>query len=62
MTPQTLAYKDSKYISDFGLTVETESGPLQTTGRILEPPTLKYGDWRQPKIVSYCGLDFPLIF
>ena len=56
---QTLAYETSEYMNEFGLDVQTKNGPLQTTARVINPPTLSYGAGKQPNIVSRRGLDGP---
>jgi Argonaute linker 2 domain len=40
---QVLAYGQSDYVRQFGMNVETAAGPLPTQARILQPPTLQYG-------------------
>ncbi|KAF8889797.1 argonaute-like protein [Infundibulicybe gibba] len=40
---EVLAYGQSEYIRQFGMSVDTASGPLQVKARVLNPPTLKYG-------------------
>ncbi|KAF8335043.1 argonaute-like protein [Cantharellus anzutake] len=41
---QVLSYGQSEYVRQFGLAVNTDStGPIEIAGRILPPPTLKYG-------------------
>jgi eukaryotic translation initiation factor 2C len=37
-----LAFGQSEYVRQFGMNVET-AGPLPTQARILQPPTLQYG-------------------
>lgn len=39
---QILAYGQSEYVRSFGLKVQ-ETGPLEVQARVLQPPTLKYG-------------------
>ncbi|KAL0575953.1 hypothetical protein V5O48_006023 [Marasmius crinis-equi] len=38
-----LQYGQSDYVRQFGMNVDTTSGPLKVQARILPPPTLKYG-------------------
>jgi len=38
-----LAFGQSEYVRQFGMNVETAAGPLPTQARILQPPTLQYG-------------------
>ncbi|KAG6909899.1 hypothetical protein DXG01_014713 [Tephrocybe rancida] len=46
-----LSYGQSEYVRDFGMSVETASGPLALTARVLPTPTLKYGQGsKQPTI------------
>ncbi|KAG6902071.1 hypothetical protein C0995_004769 [Termitomyces sp. Mi166 len=46
-----LSYGQSEYVRDFGMSVETASGPLSITARVLQPPNLKYGQGsKQPTI------------
>jgi hypothetical protein len=52
MSSQVLAYGQSEYVRQFGMTVDS-SGPLKVQARILRPPTLKYGPGsKQLTIVS----------
>jgi eukaryotic translation initiation factor 2C len=47
-----LAYGQSEYVRQFGMNVDT-SGPMKIDARVLEPPTLKYGQGsKMPTIVS----------
>jgi len=46
-----LEYGQSQYVRTFGLNVKTDEGLLPITGRVLDPPTLKYGQTsKQPTI------------
>ncbi|KAH7914195.1 argonaute-like protein [Hygrophoropsis aurantiaca] len=46
-----LAYGQSEYVRQFGMTVEDTSGPLKIGARVLKPINLKYGaNSRQPTI------------
>ncbi|KAF5387029.1 hypothetical protein D9615_002113 [Tricholomella constricta] len=48
---EILAYGQSEYIRQFGMSVETQPGFLPISSRVLDPPTLKYGPGsRQPTI------------
>ncbi|KAI0734018.1 argonaute-like protein [Fomitopsis betulina] len=38
-----LAYGQSEYVRQFGLTVQPDAKPLNTPARVLAPPTLRYG-------------------
>ncbi|KZT65768.1 argonaute-like protein [Daedalea quercina L-15889] len=38
-----LAYGQSEYVRQFGLTVQPDARPLSTPARVLNPPTLRYG-------------------
>jgi eukaryotic translation initiation factor 2C len=38
-----LQYGQSQYIRDFGMTITTNTGPLEVSARVLKPPSLKYG-------------------
>ncbi|KAL0065940.1 hypothetical protein AAF712_007067 [Marasmius tenuissimus] len=38
-----LQYGQSDYVRQFGMHVDTASGPLKVQARVLPPPTLKYG-------------------
>jgi eukaryotic translation initiation factor 2C len=49
---QVLQYGQSEYLRSFGLSVDS-SGPVKIQGRVLNPPTLLYGQGsRQPTVVS----------
>ncbi|KAG5651697.1 hypothetical protein H0H81_007756 [Sphagnurus paluster] len=51
-----LAYGQSEYVRQFGMTVDTQAGPLPIQARILAPPTLKYGPGsKQPTITPRDG-------
>ncbi|KAG6844544.1 hypothetical protein H0H87_006028 [Tephrocybe sp. NHM501043] len=51
-----LAYGQSEYIRAFGMSVQTSSGFLPLTARVLAPPTLKYGRGsKQPTITPRDG-------
>ncbi|KAJ7641742.1 argonaute-like protein [Roridomyces roridus] len=53
---QILAYGQSEYVRQFGITVNEAAGPLRLNARILEPPTLRYGRGsRQPTITPKDG-------
>jgi eukaryotic translation initiation factor 2C len=58
---QVLAYGQSQYVREFGMSVD-ETGPLKIQARVLKPPVLKYGpSSKQPSIVcSQCPPDFNL--
>ncbi|KAH0839868.1 argonaute-like protein [Lanmaoa asiatica] len=48
-----LAYGQSEYVRQFGMTVDESAGPLSVPARILAPPKLRYGkDSPQPVVVS----------
>ncbi|KAG5654021.1 hypothetical protein H0H81_008331 [Sphagnurus paluster] len=34
---------ESEYVRQFGMSIETQAGPLSIKARVLSPPTLKYG-------------------
>ncbi|KAJ7180150.1 argonaute-like protein [Mycena crocata] len=38
-----LAYGQSEYVRQFGMTVDHAAGPLKVQARVLKPPMLKYG-------------------
>ncbi|KAJ7754236.1 argonaute-like protein [Mycena maculata] len=38
-----LAYGQSEYVRQFGMTVDHAAGPLKVAARVLKPPMLKYG-------------------
>ncbi|KAJ7178815.1 hypothetical protein C8R43DRAFT_974410 [Mycena crocata] len=38
-----LAYGQSEYVLQFGMTVDHAAGPLKVQARVLKPPMLKYG-------------------
>jgi Argonaute linker 2 domain len=58
---QILSYGQSEYVRSFGLKVETNVGPLEVQARVLQPPTLKYGQGsKQATIV--CLVAFLLYF
>lgn len=57
MSSQVLAYGQSEYVRQFGMTVDS-SGPLKVQARILRPPTLKYGPGSK-QLTIVCIL-FPL--
>jgi eukaryotic translation initiation factor 2C len=40
---QVLAYGQSEYVRQFGMTVDHAAGPLKVQARVLKPPILKYG-------------------
>jgi hypothetical protein len=40
---QVLAYGQSEYVRQFGMTVDHAAGPLKVQARVLKPPMLKYG-------------------
>lgn len=51
LTQKVLAYGQSEYVRQFGMHVE--QSPLKIQARVLEPPTLRYGQGsRQQTIVS----------
>jgi eukaryotic translation initiation factor 2C len=51
-----LAYGQSDYVRDFGLTVETTTGLLPIQARVLNPPKLQYGrESKQPTITPRDG-------
>jgi hypothetical protein len=57
---QVLQYGQSEYLRSFGLSVDS-SGPVKIQGRVLNPPTLLYGQGsRQPTVVSSLFLILPL--
>lgn len=39
-----MQYQQSEYVAGFGLRVGVEHGPLRVQARILQPPTLRYGE------------------
>lgn len=50
---QVLAYGQSEYVRQFGLSVDEAAGPLNVSARVLAPPKLRYGqDSPQPVVVS----------
>lgn len=50
---QVLAYGQSEYVRQFGMTVDEAAGPLNVAARVLAPPKLRYGqDSPQPVVVS----------
>lgn len=52
---KVLSYGQSEYLRSFGLSVDS-TGPVKIGGRILNPPTMIYGQGsRQPTVVSYNG-------
>ncbi|KAL7282382.1 hypothetical protein ACG7TL_003853 [Trametes sanguinea] len=38
-----LAYGQSEYVRDFGMTVQPNAAPVSLQARVLDPPTLQYG-------------------
>jgi hypothetical protein len=56
---QVLNYGQSPYLSDFGMAVEDASGPLGISARVLQPPSLKYGQGSKTATVV-CILTFIL--
>jgi eukaryotic translation initiation factor 2C len=49
-----LAYGQSEYVRQFGLSVDEAAGPLNVSARVLVPPKLRYGqDSPQPVVVSH---------
>ncbi|KAK0206676.1 argonaute-like protein [Desarmillaria ectypa] len=53
---EVLAYGQSDYVRHFGMSVNSAAGPLQIQARILQPPTLKYGQGsKQATIVPRDG-------
>ncbi|TFK43467.1 argonaute-like protein [Crucibulum laeve] len=47
-----LAYGQSEYVRQFGMSVDHAAGPLKVQARLLKPPVLKYGAGsKQPTIV-----------
>ncbi|CAL1700780.1 unnamed protein product [Somion occarium] len=51
-----LSYGQSEYVRQFGLHVKDTGGPLSVNARVLNPPTLKYGqNSKQPTIVPRDG-------
>ncbi|KAG7449147.1 argonaute-like protein, partial [Guyanagaster necrorhizus] len=51
-----LAYGQSDYVRHFGMSVNSAVGPLQVQARVLQPPTLKYGQGsKQAMIVPRDG-------
>ncbi|TFY68233.1 hypothetical protein EVJ58_g1135 [Rhodofomes roseus] len=51
-----LAYGQSEYVRQFGLTVQPNAQPLSTPARVLNPPTLRYGPGsKQPTVDPRSG-------
>jgi len=50
-----LAYGQSSYIRDFGMTIHTAPGPMTVSARILPTPQLQYGPGsKEPTVVCRC--------
>jgi eukaryotic translation initiation factor 2C len=47
-----LAYGQSEYVRQFGMTVDEAAGPMTLTARILTPPKLRYGQGSQQPTVT----------
>ncbi|KIK94706.1 hypothetical protein PAXRUDRAFT_827744 [Paxillus rubicundulus Ve08.2h10] len=47
-----LAYGQSEYVRQFGMTVDETAGPLSLTARVLMPPKLRYGQGSPQPIVT----------
>lgn len=50
-----LQYGQSQYIRDFGMTITTNSGPLEVSARVLKPLSLKYGEGSKQAVVTPKG-------
>ncbi|EEB99315.1 hypothetical protein MPER_01027, partial [Moniliophthora perniciosa FA553] len=51
-----LQYGQSEYVRQFGMNVDTASGPVKLNARVLNPPTLRYGPGsKQPTITPRNG-------
>ncbi|KAF8888340.1 argonaute-like protein [Infundibulicybe gibba] len=50
-----LAYGQSEYIRQFGMSIDTSSGPLEVKARVLNPPTLKYGPGSKQLTIVRCS-------
>ncbi|KAN0097521.1 Piwi domain containing protein [Tylopilus felleus] len=51
-----LAYGQSEYVRQFGITVDEAAGPLNVSARVLTPPRLRYGqDSPQPTVTPANG-------
>jgi eukaryotic translation initiation factor 2C len=50
-----LQYGQSQYIRDFGMTITTNTGPLEVSARVLKPPSLKYGVGSKQVVVTPKG-------
>ncbi|KAF9247291.1 argonaute-like protein [Melanogaster broomeanus] len=46
-TKDVLAYGQSEYVRQFGMTVDESAGPLSIAARVLTPPKLRYGPGSQ---------------
>ncbi|KAJ7781167.1 argonaute-like protein [Mycena metata] len=49
---EVLAYGQSEYVRQFGMTVDHAAGPLKITARVLKPPMLKYGPGSRQMTIS----------
>ncbi|KIJ20240.1 hypothetical protein PAXINDRAFT_68597 [Paxillus involutus ATCC 200175] len=47
-----LAYGQSEYVRQFGMTVDETAGPLTLTARVLTPPKLRYGQGSPQPVVT----------
>ncbi|KAF8635579.1 hypothetical protein AX15_000229 [Amanita polypyramis BW_CC] len=47
-----LAYGQSDYVRQFGLTIDTSNGPIRLDARVLQPPKLQYGPGSKDKFIG----------
>jgi eukaryotic translation initiation factor 2C len=55
---QVLEYGQSPYLRSFDMNVDASRGPLDIHARILQPPTLRYGQGSKQPTIVFTHLPF----